>query len=139
MAVVVISKIKHKNGVSPVMDAADIEMPDGSRLSDFNPSVGEEVLEEIESLKAQDQYIATVAGQVIERVTALETPAKKVDLSNFATGEIVETKVDDTKVTYTFNFDENGVPTSITDSNGGTTELVGFGQMSYKSAEGASF
>lgn len=141
------------SGDFPLVEAKDVKMPDGSRLSEFNPSVGEEVLDEIEalkkqdqtmagditSLKAQDQYIATVAGQVVGRVTALETPALSVDMTEFGTGKIKETKADGAVVTYTFFFDEDGNPIRINDTNGNSTELIGFGQMSYKSAEGASF
>lgn len=40
MAIELISKIKPKNGASyPMVDAADVEMPDGSRLSDFHESI----------------------------------------------------------------------------------------------------
>lgn len=127
------------SGDFPLVEAKDVKMPDGSRLSEFNPSVGEEVLEEIEALKAQDQYMANVAGQVIERVTALETPASSVDMTEFGTGKIKETKADGSVVTYTFVFDDDGNPIRIDDTNGNSTELVGFGQMSYKSAEGVSF
>lgn len=126
-------------GDFPLVQAEDIGMPDGSRLSDFNPSVGEEVLEEIEALKEQDQAFIEVAGGVIGRVTALETPALSVDMTEFGTGKIKETKADGSEVTYMFFFDENGNPIRINDTNGNSTELVGFGQMSYKSAEGASF
>lgn len=39
MAIELISKIKPKNnGTFALVDAADVEMPDGSRLSDFNPA-----------------------------------------------------------------------------------------------------
>ena len=37
MPVLVTGKMKHANGRDAVADAADIEMPDGSRLSEFNP------------------------------------------------------------------------------------------------------
>ena len=40
MAIELISKIKPKNnGTFPLMDAADVEMPDGTRLSDFKGGV----------------------------------------------------------------------------------------------------
>ena len=40
MAVELISKIKPKNnGTFPLVDAADVEMPDGTRLSDFKGGV----------------------------------------------------------------------------------------------------
>jgi hypothetical protein len=35
MAIYLISKIKPKNGTSPMVDAVDVEMPDGTRLSDL--------------------------------------------------------------------------------------------------------
>lgn len=127
------------SGDFPLVEAQDVKMPDGSRLSEFNPSVGEEVLEEIEALKAQDQAFIEVAGGVIGRVTALETPASSVDMTEFGTGKIKETKADGSVVTYTFVFDDDGNPIRINDTNGNSTELVGFGQMSYKSAEGVSF
>ena len=40
MAIYLIDKIKPKNnGTFPMVDAADVEMPDGSRLSDFKGGV----------------------------------------------------------------------------------------------------
>lgn len=41
MAIELISKIKPKNnGTFPLVDAADVEMPDGTRLSEFNGGGG---------------------------------------------------------------------------------------------------
>ena len=41
MAIFLISKIKPKNGTSPMVDAADVEMPDGKRLSEVDFSGGQ--------------------------------------------------------------------------------------------------
>lgn len=58
----------------------------------------------------------------------LDVPEEKiavsVDLSGFETeGEIVETYSDGTSVTYSFEFDSEGNPTKITDSDGNETVL----------------
>lgn len=40
MAIELISKIKPKNGASyPMVDAADVAMPDGTRLNEFHASI----------------------------------------------------------------------------------------------------
>ena len=40
MAVLLMSKIKPQNGVAAMVDAADVEMPDGKRLSELDLSAG---------------------------------------------------------------------------------------------------
>lgn len=37
MPILLIDKITHANGADPVVEAKDVQMPDGSRLSEFNP------------------------------------------------------------------------------------------------------
>ena len=56
---------------------------------------------------------------------ATEKTATAVDLSGFETeGKIVETYSDGTLVEYSFEFDSEGNPTKITDSDGNETVLV---------------
>lgn len=93
-------------------------------------------------IAAVEESTETALGGMLSvsmRVTELETPATSVDMTEFGTGKIKETKADGSEVTYTFIFDDDGNPIRIYDTNGNSTELVGFGQMSYKSAEGVSF
>ena len=60
-----------------------------------------------------------------ERFGALETPAVSVDLTAFeSSGTIVETHADGSVKTYTMEFDGNGNPTKVTDSNGNVTVLT---------------
>lgn len=44
MAVYLMSKIKPQNGTAAMVDAADVEMPDGSRLSSLDLSTGRDGL-----------------------------------------------------------------------------------------------
>ena len=81
---------------------------------------------------------AIAVMQIIEgRITAAILPVKQlldipeekvaasVDLSGFETeGEIVETYPDGTSVTYNFEFDSEGNPVKITDSDGNETVLT---------------
>lgn len=157
------------SGDFPLVEAKDVKMPDGTRLSELSiePGIDEETEERIAALEQQDQAFTQAANQLggqlqtlngkvstLEetaetamgsmlamglRLTALETPATSVDMTEFGTGKIKETKADGSVVTYTFVFDDDGNPIRINDSNGNSTGLVGFGQMSYKSAEGVSF
>lgn len=53
-----------------------------------------------------------------------EKTATSVDLSGFENGTVVETYADGSTNTYTFEFDSDGNPTKITDSNGNTTVLT---------------
>lgn len=140
----------------PLVDAKDVEMPDGTRLSEFNPSVGEEVLKDIAALKAQDEVFMDAAELAVSgltsigiRLKALETPATSVNMTGFASdGMIIETRADGTTVEHRMAFDGSGVPVGLTtimkDDKGeivkeSETELIGFGQMTYVSAEGESF
>ena len=113
------------------------------KLDEFSPGVDEETAERLDALEAQDQafvqhatqlggQLQTISGKVetLEetaetamgsmlamglRLTALETPATAVDLTNFeSSGVIVETHADGSIVTYTMTFDENGNPVKIT-------------------------
>ena len=89
-------KIKPK-GEFAVADAADIEMTDGKRL--------EEAFEELK----------TEAGG---------GGVSAVDLSGYESGTVVETYSDGSTVTYTFEFDSDGNPIKITDSDGNETVLT---------------
>ena len=54
MAIELMDKIKPKGGGNfPMIDAADVEMPDGTRLSEFKPDL-ELTEEQIAALKGQD-------------------------------------------------------------------------------------
>lgn len=142
------------SGDFPLVEAKDVKMPDGSRLSEFNPSVGEDVKADIDALKAQDQEFAEIAQEAIERmnsldsrvgtveestetalggmlavslrVTALERVATSVDLTNYeSNGVIAETYSDGSTKTYTMEFDENGNPVKIAEvTKNGDGEVV---------------
>lgn len=176
MPTIILEKIKQVTGKTyALVDAADVEMPDGSRLDaqlqnmgtlagqvvgqvgeiaeqvealdkkldEFSPGVDEETAERISALEQQDQAFTQAANQLggqlqnlngkvstLEetaetamgsmlamglRLTALETPATVVDLTNFeSSGVIVETHADGSIVIYTMTFDENGNPVKIT-------------------------
>lgn len=81
-----ISKIKPKNnGTFAMVDASDVEMPDGKRLSEVEIGGG---------------------GSVTKTPTS-------IDLTNYASsGEIVEHYADGSTVTHTITF-EDGKPTKI--------------------------
>lgn len=111
MAVTVISKLKHKNGTSAVVDAVDVEMANGVRLD------------------ATVQQAMAIVSEIGDAVTDLQTatsPAESVDLSEFESNGIIEqTNADGSVVVYQFHFDaETGNPTKITDSNGNETVLM---------------
>lgn len=68
MAIELISKIKPKNGASyPMVDAKDVAMPDGTRLSDFQQSVMSSV--QIVAM-TQDKYYEMQAAGTLEPNTA---------------------------------------------------------------------
>lgn len=70
MAIELISKIKPKNGQSyPMVDAADVEMPDGTRLGDFYESVMRTV--EIMPISQERYYEMQQAGTVDPNVVYL--------------------------------------------------------------------
>lgn len=67
------------SGDFPLVSATDVEMPDGSRLSEFAPGVDEDTAGRIEALEEQDKVFMQAAEQVIgvvaglsDRVTELE-------------------------------------------------------------------
>ena len=90
MPISLIDRIKPKNnGSFPLVEAVDVLMPDGSRLSESMVS------------------------------------ASGIDLSAFDTeGKIVETFQNGTTKTTTLEFDANGNPVKITDSDGNVTTLT---------------
>lgn len=69
--------------------------------------------------------IIVMESGIVASATLGEAVATTIDLSAFETnGEIKETFADGTEKTTTVAFDENGNPTSITDSNGNETVLI---------------
>lgn len=61
----------------------------------------------------------------VDRITEIESQSASVDLSAYeSSGQIVETYEDGTKKTTSVEFDENGNPIKITDSNGNETVLT---------------
>ena len=99
MPTYILSKMKPKGaGGFAVADAADIEMPDGRRLSEVELGGGGE------------------GGSA-------ESPVS-VDLSAYETqGLIVETYADGGEISYQMEFDSGGKPIKVTDSNGNETVL----------------
>ena len=72
MAIELISKIKPKNGGTfPMGDAEDVEMPDGSRLSEFDPSGLPEVTEADEGKFLQVANGVWVAVDAVPQLQAL--------------------------------------------------------------------
>lgn len=66
-----------------------------------------------------------MAQMVKEFVDAANKTATTVDLSAYeSNGTIVETYSDGSTITYTMNFDDEGNPTKITDSDGNITNLT---------------
>lgn len=83
----------------------------------------------LEEQEAQTKETAELAYEISLklglRMNAFETPPASVDLSAFESdGIIVETKPSGTQTTYTMEFDDNGNPVKITDSNGNETTLT---------------
>ena len=122
MAVELISKIKPKNnGTFPLVDAADVEMPDGTRLSDFeggvtsvNGQTGDVVITVTDGKDGEDGY----------------TPVKGVDYfdgkdgkdgSNGADGKNGEDGKDGVSPTISVTAITGGHRVSITDANGTKT------------------
>lgn len=102
------------SGDFPLVSATDVEMPDGSRLSEFPPGIDENTAERISNLEAQAESAAENLLNNSLRLNALETPAASVDMSAFdATGVITETHKNGYTSTYTLTFDGNGNPTQI--------------------------
>lgn len=118
-----------------LVDAEHVEMADGSNLSGFATRAAEQaqdLTERVTALEEQADQMGSVANQAIGqlasltgRVTALETPAVSVDLTAFeSAGTVVETHADGSAKTYTMEFDEDGNPTKVTDSDGNVTVLT---------------
>lgn len=95
MAIELIGKIKPKNnGTFAMVDASDVEMPDGKRLSEVEFGGGG---------------------------SATKTPTS-IDLTRYATdGVIVEHYADGSTVTHTMEFNAVGKPIKITS---GDTEIT---------------
>lgn len=182
MPTIILEKIKQAAGKTyALVDASDVEMPDGSRLDaytegmmviaeavvgqvssldaqvkdldnrldEFSPGIDEATEERIAALEAQDEALVEAALATGIRLNKLETPATSVNMTGFASdGMIIETRADGTTVEHRMAFDGSGVPVGLTtimkDDKGeivkeSETELIGFGQMTYVSAEGESF
>ena len=89
------------DGTFPAVKAEDVEMPDGKRLSEVELGGGEG------------------GGS-----SSAESPIS-VDLSAYETqGLIVETYADGSEITYQMEFDSEGRPIKVTDSNGNETVLT---------------
>lgn len=67
MPVFVTGKMKHVNGRDPVADASDILMPDGKRLSEFDPAFP--VMEGAQVLEPEKHY---VFGEVTHLAVVLD-------------------------------------------------------------------
>lgn len=84
MAIELIDKIKPKNGGNfPMVDAADVLMPDGTRLSEFNPEVNL-TEEQLAALKGDKGDPFTYEDFTAEQLAALKgepgkTPVKGED------------------------------------------------------------
>lgn len=91
-----------------------------------------DLTERVGALEEQGEQTKETADSAYEisfalglRMNAFETPPATVDLSAFESdGIIVETKPNGTQITYTVEFDSDGNPVKITDSNGHETVLT---------------
>lgn len=187
MPVVVIDKIKQKNGNFKLMDAVDVEMASGKSVEEafaeagtagrFTGNTGDttpqEVMEALVAGKtillnhtdsffgiiffanltyatATNAVVASVAFEMdgklysaslmgmvesgiwsfsaAEIAKAEDIPEEKnttaVDLSGYENGTVVETYSDGSTNTYSFEFDADGNPVKITDSDGNETVLT---------------
>lgn len=72
MAIELISKIKPKNnGTFPMVDAEDVEMPDGTRLSDFKGSASitvDDALSETSTNPVQNKVLTAEFNAAIEQI-----------------------------------------------------------------------
>lgn len=122
MPTIILEKIKQVEGRNyPLVDASDVEMPDGTRLDATVQQAGE----------------ALAAAE--NRLDTLETPAESVDLTDFESdGTIIERRPDGSTVEQHMEFDENKVPVKIRhivkNSDGevveeNETSLIGFSEV----------
>lgn len=128
MAIELIGKIKPKNnGSFAMVDAADVEMPDGTRLSEAALGGGADprvdaLIETVgavfdENGKVKEEYLPDISGG--------SKVATHVDLTRYASeGVIVEHYADGTTLTHTMEFDGSGNPIKITDSDGKEVTLT---------------
>ena len=81
-----------------------------------------------ERIAAVEESTETALGGMLAvsmRVTELERVATSVDLTNYeSNGVIVETYSDGSTKTYTMEFNSDGKPTKVTDSDGNVTVLT---------------
>lgn len=90
-------------------------------------------------ITADDSATHTIRIYQKVAASALETPTA-VDLTQYeSNGMIVETYADGTTKTTTFEFDESGNPTKITDGDGNVTTLTWGESAAIPNAEEASF
>lgn len=123
------------DGTFPAVKAEDVEMPDGSRLSEFAGSGGSVTIDPtftIAGAAAEAKAVGdamAIAYAAFEQITGdigkLKRSPTSVDLSAFETqGLIVETYADGSEITYQMEFDSEGRPIKVTDSNGNETVLT---------------
>ena len=60
------------SGDFPLVSATDVEMSDGSRLSEFSPGIDENTAERIAALEEQDKVFMQAAEMALGKVSALE-------------------------------------------------------------------
>lgn len=88
-------------------------------------SIDEETEKRIAAVEESTETALGGMLAVSMRVTELEKVATSVDLTSYeSNGVIVETYSDGSTKTYTMEFNENGKPTKVTDSNGNVTVLT---------------
>lgn len=92
------------NGISPLVTVEEIEGGHRVTVTDIN---GETFFDVMDGTAEQEKTVSAV------------------DLSGFeSSGTIIETYSDGSSLTYNFQFDSDGKPTKITDSNGNETVLI---------------
>lgn len=85
----------------------------------------EAVAEIVESANAAFEGVGNALANLGEAVSEIQKVAVSVDLTAFeSNGIITETYADGSTLTYTMEFDANGNPIKITDSNGNITVLT---------------
>lgn len=88
------------------------------------------VLKAATDMKLKEKHLPDGAAtkdyvhEYVEGKIQTEKKVSAVDLSGYESGTVVETYTDGTSMTYTFEYDEDGNPVKITDSDGSETVLT---------------
>jgi hypothetical protein len=109
--------VKTVNGQTPDENGnVEIEIPEGIATQEYVQEFVQEFATENLQGIATEEYVDSKLAEPVS-----------IDLSAYESeGRIEETFADGSSVTTVMEFDENGKPAKITDSNGNVTDLIGF-------------